>query len=159
MHPGNVEVPAQHINIPPPMVCVVLPSFSHFAIFLLHFSHVLSLAVPPLHTPPCTPPFCLCPSTSLFPIFFGLVMLKSSSLPSLPFPSILPLSVSPPFFFLSRNQRLPFPHFATLSLWNLSNSPCTHTVVPLIACSITLPFFLSWLFLPWLSDNCWSMRC
>lgn len=56
------------------------------------------------------------------------------------------------------NQRLPFPHSANLSPWNLSNSPCTHSAVPLIACSFTLPVFLSWLFLPWQSDNCWSIH-
>lgn len=51
------------------------------------------------------------------------------------FSTILQLSVLPPFF----NQHLPFPHSANLSPWNLSNSSCTHSMVPLIACSFTLP--------------------
>lgn len=96
------------------------------------------------------------PVPRLSPVFcVGLVIcwnLKVFSISSSS--TILLLSVPPPFY-----QHLPFPHSANLSPWHLSNSPCTHSVVPLIACSFTLPFFLPWLSLPWQSDNCWSIHC
>lgn len=120
--------------------------------FPLSFFHILSLAVcPPSFLPPSLPLSSSSPSLS--PVFCaGFVICWNLEVFSIsPSSTILLLSVPPPFY-----QHLPFPHSANLSPWHLSNSPCTHSVVPLIACSFTLPFFLSWLSLPWQSDNCWN---
>lgn len=133
-------------------LCCSLP-FSHFVcyFFLSSFLHILSLAA----CPPSV--LCLCPCTSLsLPSILckSCHLLKSVRLFYL---SLLHISavISPTTFY----RHLPFPHSADLSPWHLSNSPCTHSAVPLIACSFTLPFLLSWLSLPWQSDNCWSIHC
>lgn len=151
LHPVEVEVPAQHIIIHP--LWFVLFSFPFHTLSAIFFISFLWL-----YAPPPSLFLCLCPSSSLSfsPVFcVGLVICWNLEVFSIsPSSTILLLSVPPPFY-----QHLPFPHSANLSPWHLSNSPCTHSVVPLIACSFTLPFFLSWLSLPWQSDNCWSIRC
>ncbi|CAB1417138.1 unnamed protein product [Pleuronectes platessa] len=50
---------------------------------------------------------------------------------------------------------VPAPHIIFHSLLPVS----LFSLVPLMACSFALPVFLSWLPLPWQSDNCWSLHC
>lgn len=122
------------IIIHPFMVCFVLFSFSHLvhAIFSTSlFSYSLFGSANPPSPLLCPSSF---PSLSLSPVCFGLVICWNLQVSHLS--AILLLSVLPPFF----NQHLPFPYSANLSPWNLSNSSCTHSIVPLIACSFTLPF-------------------
>lgn len=158
LHPVEVEVPAQHITIHPLwFVLFSFPFHTLSAIFFLSyffFSYPSFGCVPPLQLPP---PHSL-PLSFQLPVSphfrVGLVICRSLEVFSIfPSSSIPLLSLLPPF-----HQHLPFPHSANLSLWHLSNSPCTHSVVPLIACSFTHPLFLPWLSLPWQSDNCWSIH-
>lgn len=136
------------------MVCFVLFSFSHFVCYFFLsplFFYILSLAVCP---PTPTSILCLCPSSSQSSVQVLSFAEILKPFPSLPLPQFC-CYLSHHLFY----QHLLFPHSANLSPWHLSNSPCTHSVVPLIACSFTLPFFLSWLSPPWQSDNCWSIHC
>lgn len=132
-HQREVGVlPPQRIIIH--LLWFVLFSFhfhARFPIFHPLFSHILSLAV---HT---CPHISLSLPLLLASLFSGSGHQKSSSL------SMIQL--------LSGHQHplhpLPNPHSANLSPWNLSNSPCTHSAVPFISCSLHPPL-LHFLALP-----------
>lgn len=158
-------MPPQHIIIR--LLCFLLftRSLSHFyAIFFLplSFFSVSPLWQPATHPNP-PPPL---PSSSFvllvprhflsFPTLFRICHLSKSFrlFPSSPFPPLRYQSRHLPIF---SEQHLPAPHSASFSPWYLSNSPRGWSAVPLIACSFTLLFFPSWLFLPWQSDSCWSI--
>lgn len=157
LHQAEVEVPAQHIIIHPLWFLLFSLSVSHFVCYFfpppLFFISSLWLGAPPPFSAfvLLVPRLFLSPST----VFGTCHSLKSFT--SSIFPPSLYSVICPTTFLFSRNPHLPFPHSASFSPWNLSNSPCSHSVVPLIACSFTLLFFPSWLFLPWQSDSCWSI--
>lgn len=126
---------------------------------LLFFGLPSVAARHPTH-PPIPPPsffVLLVPRHFLsFPTLFRICHLSKSFrlFPSSPFPPLRYQSRHLPIF---SEQHLPAPHSASFSPWYLSNSPRGWSAVPLIACSFTLLFFPSWLFLPWQSDSCWSI--
>lgn len=117
-------------------------SFTFCVLFCFPFSFTLSLPffIPlPLISFPWL--LCTCPHRSfslplsLDPLLSGSGHLKCSSLSTIQLLSGPPTALRPP----PPIQRLPFPHSANLSPWNLSNSPCTHSAVPLISCSLHPP--------------------
>lgn len=141
LHPVEVEVPAQHIIIHSLCFFFFCFSFHTFSLLPPPLFYILSMDVwPPPSLPPSLSAFVL-PVTRLFlqSSCVGLVICWNLEVSSI-FSSctILLLSVPTPFY-----QHLPFPHSANLSPWHLSNSPCSHSVVPLIACSFTLPLSFS----------------
>lgn len=115
----------------PSVVCFVLLSFSRY---VSHFSSSL-LSYPFLS--------CVHLSISLsLPLLLASLLsgsghLKSSSLSTIQLVSGHQHPPAPPS--QPPTQRLPFRHSANLSPWNLSNSPCTHSAVPLISCSLHPP--------------------
>lgn len=111
---------------PPSVVCFVLLSFSHY---FTHFSSSLF----------SNPFLGSCAHGSLF-----LLLSPGSALERFRASEIFKPFHNSVVFWTPPNtptttQHLPFPHSANLSPWNLSNSPCTHSAVPLIACSLHPP--------------------
>lgn len=178
LHQVEVEVPPQHIIIRPRCFLLftlslhhtfMLFSFPSLFLFFFGLPSVAACTPPPLRPPPSplpplpnpySPPpafVLLVPRhfLSLSTLFRICHLLKSFCLfPSSPLPPPRYLSRHLPIF---STQHLPAPHSASFSPWYLSNSPRGWSAVPLIACSFTLLFFPSWLFLPWQSDSCWSI--
>lgn len=143
LHPVEVGVPAWHITIHP--LWFVLFSFSFHTLRFFFFStvpvfllfHILFLATSPSpllqrkSTHPCLPLSFWVPCPSPVSLCWSCRLLESS-LPSLPLSQFGCYLCHHLIFLLSAN----------LVLWHPSNSPCTHSVVPLIACSFTPPTLL-----------------
>lgn len=138
LHSVEVEVLAQHIIIHP--LCLFLFSFPFYtfsAILFItpFFPHLFFGLVPSqFHS------FCLCPPS---PLSFPIVPISLVISRNLQVVSISPSSPIRLLFATFLPTSTFFPHSANHSTWHLSNSPCTHSVMPLIACSFTLPFFPS----------------
>lgn len=127
---GSVASTAHYHS--PSVVCFVLLSFSHYA---SHFSFSL-LSYPFLSCVHLSTHFFFAPSLYGFALerFWASQIFKpfhNSVVIWPPKPSAPPSQ--PP------TQRLPLRHSANLSPWNLSNSPCTHSAVPLMSYALHPP--------------------
>lgn len=119
--------------------CLLLPQciiilFLCFVFFFFHFHATFPISHPLSY------PFLSCAHLSTHLFSSGCGYLKSSTLSIIQLLSgHQPPPAPPPN---PPTQHLPFRHSANLSPWNLPNSPCTHSAVPLISCSLHPPLLL-----------------